>query len=336
RKAAHGSRCACHVGLHHPCTQLGGHGFSALALFSTTVSLACGFKAAGVIRPAFSRSVAQSGSAPRSGRGGRRFKSCHSDQLHPLDTDLPQLSVSAIELGGTRVHKRVHRRVLRMVTPRQNSNGTFTFRKRLPQDVRAEYGRLYGASHEAKFTAPAGTKPPVVKQLFGDWLSDIEGRIAAIQAQHKGEGISLTPQQTRALAGEWYDWFVARYPNSDLQKWEDLRDQVHDALREAVGDDEWERNNPDDLWRDDEELRKTIRPVLADVGETAQFLGMKGIVLDGETRDRFLDYLYGDLAAAFRRLMAIAQGDFSRDKYRWRFPKFEGADTGKTPDQLFE
>jgi hypothetical protein len=27
-----------------------------------------------------SRSVAQSGSAPRSGRGGRRFKSCHSDQ----------------------------------------------------------------------------------------------------------------------------------------------------------------------------------------------------------------------------------------------------------------
>lgn len=28
----------------------------------------------------WSRSVAQSGSAPRSGRGGRRFKSCHSDQ----------------------------------------------------------------------------------------------------------------------------------------------------------------------------------------------------------------------------------------------------------------
>jgi hypothetical protein len=30
--------------------------------------------------PGASRSVAQSGSAPRSGRGGRRFKSCHSDQ----------------------------------------------------------------------------------------------------------------------------------------------------------------------------------------------------------------------------------------------------------------
>ena len=37
--------------------------------------------AAGGYKPALgSRSVAQSGSAPRSGRGGRRFKSCHSDQ----------------------------------------------------------------------------------------------------------------------------------------------------------------------------------------------------------------------------------------------------------------
>ena len=30
------------------------------------------------------RSVAQSGSAPRSGRGGRRFKSCHSDHARSL------------------------------------------------------------------------------------------------------------------------------------------------------------------------------------------------------------------------------------------------------------
>ena len=36
----------------------------------------------GVYKAAFSsRSVAQSGSAPRSGRGGRRFKSCHSDHF---------------------------------------------------------------------------------------------------------------------------------------------------------------------------------------------------------------------------------------------------------------
>src|SRR5262245_12789900 len=43
-----------------------------------------------------SRSVAQSGSAPRSGRGGRRFKSCHSDHsLHQAVhafSELPEAS----------------------------------------------------------------------------------------------------------------------------------------------------------------------------------------------------------------------------------------------------
>src|SRR6185312_12274953 len=38
----------------------------------------------------------------------------------------------------------------------------------------------------------------------------------------------------------------------------------------------------------------------------------------------------------FRRLIEIAQGDYSPDEYRKRFPKFEGADTGDTPTQLFE
>src|SRR5207244_6989340 len=42
------------------------------------------------------RSVAQPGSAPRSGRGGRRFKSCHSDQfIKGLSPDRPRKSRSA-------------------------------------------------------------------------------------------------------------------------------------------------------------------------------------------------------------------------------------------------
>src|SRR4029078_1929780 len=44
------------------------------------VSLKLAFKDAGVIRPAISRSVAQSGSAPRSGRGVRRLTPCPSAQ----------------------------------------------------------------------------------------------------------------------------------------------------------------------------------------------------------------------------------------------------------------
>ncbi len=37
------------------------------------------------------RSVAQSGSAPRSGRGGRRFKSCHSDHSFPAFGRTPDI-----------------------------------------------------------------------------------------------------------------------------------------------------------------------------------------------------------------------------------------------------
>ena len=202
--------------------------------------------------------------------------------------------------------------------------------------MREDYGRLYGPHFEAKFSAPASIKPQVARQLFGEWLAKVEGQIAAIRAQRKGEGLSLTRQQTRALAGEWYDWFIARHPSSGLQKWEDLRDKVHDALVEAAGDDVWNQNDPDELWRHDEELRKEVRSVLADIGETAQFLGMKRMVLDNETRDRFLDYLYDDLAAAFQQLMRIAQDDYTPDEYRKRFPKFEGANSGETPKQLFE
>ena len=219
---------------------------------------------------------------------------------------------------------------------KQDSKGNYRARKRLPDDVREEYGRLYGARYEAKFFAPKTLTRQDATRRYGEWLADVEGRIAAIRAQRKGEGIVLTAQQTRALAGEWYDWFIARYPVTNQQKWEDLRDQVQDALHEATGDDEWEQNNPDDLWSDDEQLRKTVRPLLADLGETAQFLGMKGVALDNDTRERFLDYLYEDLAAAFQRLIKISQGDYSLDKYRDRFPKFEGADTGETPIQLFE
>ena len=49
---------------------------------STESSSLAGFPSRVYIRrsSATFRSVAQSGSAPRSGRGGRRFKSCHSDQ----------------------------------------------------------------------------------------------------------------------------------------------------------------------------------------------------------------------------------------------------------------
>src|SRR5215470_6375590 len=82
-----------------------------------------------VIRPASCRSVAQPGRAPRSGRGGRRFKYCHSDQTTPGGPDFPQLSTSPHKSEQARVHKGVHGRELRMVRLRQRADGAYYARK---------------------------------------------------------------------------------------------------------------------------------------------------------------------------------------------------------------
>ena len=113
-------------------------------------------------------------------------------------------------------------------------------RKRIPDDVREEYAALHGPRLEAKFSAPVGTTASMAKQQFSEWLAETEGNIRAIRAKLNGEGVALTERQARALAGEWYDWFIARHPASDLRKWEALRDEE----REGRGVEErarWEK-----------------------------------------------------------------------------------------------
>jgi hypothetical protein len=222
-----------------------------------------------------------------------------------------------------------------MVSLSQNNSGKYTARKRIPDDVRDEYGRLYGASYEAKFTAPADTKRRDAERQFHEWQAEVDTRVAAIRARRTGEGIPLSRQQARALAGEWYDWFLARH-SSGNGDWEQVLNHVQDAMQIAVGERRWQENHPDELWEQDEQLRKAVRPVLADAGETSQFLAIKAMVLNNEARDLFLDFLYRDLAAALKLLIRRSEGDYSPDKYRERFPKFEGTDSGETPTQLFE
>jgi integrase len=220
-----------------------------------------------------------------------------------------------------------------MVKVTQDSNGNFRARKRLPDDVREEYGRRFGQRFEVKFYAAASDRD--ARQRFRDWDTEVDGRIASIRAERTGEGVSLTPRQAHGLAGEWYVWFIERHPVGDSRKWEALQDDVNEAVQDAIGPNR-EQADPDGLWREDLQVRKRVRPILADVGETAQFLAMKGLVLNNETRDRFLDCLYDDLAAALHKLTRIAEGDYSNDDYGKRFPKFEATDSGETPQQLFE
>jgi hypothetical protein len=66
-----------------------------------------------------------------------------------------------------------------MVTVRQDNKGNYSARKRLPANVREEYGRRHGQRLEAKFFAPAGVGAHAARQMFRDWETEVSGRIAA-------------------------------------------------------------------------------------------------------------------------------------------------------------
>lgn len=147
----------------------------------------------------------------------------------------------------------------------------------------------------------------------------------------------MTPKDARALAGEWYCWFTERHLQraQSASHWEDVRDSVGDALRDELLFQEGDE--VDDVWERSPEAREDVRPMLADWGETAQFLRLKRLVLDEPSWNLFLDHLYGDFAAALKLLIKRARGDYSEDTYPLQFPTFENSrDTGHGPWQLFE
>jgi hypothetical protein len=75
-----------------------------------------------------------------------------------------------------------------MVTLRQDGNGRYAARKRLPDDVREDYKHLYGAAFEAKFSAPGSVGKHVALAQFHQWSADVEQLIDAIRKIQRSEG----------------------------------------------------------------------------------------------------------------------------------------------------
>jgi integrase len=235
-------------------------------------------------------------------------------------------------------------RVETKLTP--TANGGFTARKRIPADVREEYGRLFGKGEpqwEAWFNSgpvPIG----LARAKHREWLSDIEAHIANIRAERKGEGRTLSPMQARALAGEWYLWWTTRHlaKPTDLKHWMDFYEQLCDCAYDGAvsvtgGLDAPPGWNATTVWEQDYEAREDARAMAADWAETSQFLHAKHLTLDPSGRDLFLDYVCRDLFAALRLLIRRAKGDYSEDTHPKEFPKLERTtDPGLTPWPLFE
>jgi hypothetical protein len=135
------------------------------------------------------------------------------------------------------LHNALHMpRVATKLTPAKT--GGFVARKRIPEDAQEEYARLYGVQWEARFRAPAGIPITLARAKHREWLTEIENRVANIRAQRNGEGVSLTPKDARALAGEWYGWFLERQrarPQT-AEHWEFFRERISVAIPKIRGD----------------------------------------------------------------------------------------------------
>jgi integrase len=212
--------------------------------------------------------------------------------------------------------------------------GGYVARKSIPRDVAADYGRLFGKG-PAQWEAWFNSGPVSLLQARArhrDWSSLIEARIANIRAERSGEGQIFTPQEARALAGEWYAWFVAQMAQNKWSKdvWRDYRNRLWEGLYSLA------EAGPGDPF-DNSDMHH-VRPVIADEGKTAQFLAAKRAQLDPPSRDLFLDYVARDFFAALDLLVRRASGDFGKDEYAERFPQ-QGSgvvDPGLTPWSLFE
>ena len=138
--------------------------------------------------------------------------------------------------------------------------------------MREEYGLRHGQRFEVQVLCgrerPA---PPKAKQSVSGMGARVDGRIAAIRAERSGEGVALTGvnKPARSLASGTRGSSLGIPPGRRKPGWEDLRERVHEALREAAG--EGSMGTPATLTSSGAKTLnsgKPYSPVLADVGET--------------------------------------------------------------------
>jgi integrase len=214
-----------------------------------------------------------------------------------------------------------------MVALKRRKTGGYAARKVIPKDVRKEYAALYGMGWEEKLNIPAGTSPHAAKARHGEWLADIETRIAALRAAKNGQGQPLTRRNAHALGGEWYRWFIAHH-EADLQApsyWKKLGDALiwdviypeapKEFLKDTKADPEWE-------WKAHPDVRAVVRPLVAQEAKVASFLLAKGLALNDDAMNLFLDAVEDNLLPAFDRLSALSRGYYGADPVIDQFPEY--------------
>jgi integrase len=235
---------------------------------------------------------------------------------------------------------------LRMATLRRRKSGAWGARITIPTDVRADYQARYSKHVEEVFYAGPDCPRQRAQVLFSEWQADIKSRIATLRAQQRGEGHDLTQREARALAGEWYRWYVGQREENPgrPRDWEGARWAFEDDVEEATRDPE--TGEICELDMEDPEVREFVRervhPWFTDTA--AQFLTSRSEVLTPAAMMMFLDALINDFHAAIARLERNATGDYSPDQHLHTLPEYSrktapqsaAPRSGKTAMQLFE
>jgi integrase len=194
-----------------------------------------------------------------------------------------------------------------MATLTRKRSGAFQLRKRIPDDVRPEYQRRHGLWSEVKITIPAGTPLEKAKAIHAAELAKVEGRIAAIRAEQRGEGHDLTQRDAQALAGDWYRQFTSQHSDNpgSAMRWSSLRETLWD-MASLAGDPETgeaDFDDPEVLSGVDIETR------------ASQFLADRGIALTQAAQTKFLSAVAREFLEATETLERYSRGDRSRDQH---------------------
>jgi integrase len=228
----------------------------------------------------------------------------------------------------------------RMAKLRRRKSGAWGARITIPKDVRPDYQTDYTKHVEEVFYAGPDCPPQRAQVLFSEWQAEIKNRIDTLRRKQRGEGHDLTQREARALAGEWYRWFVGQHNESPgkFSYWDDAYQALWNLLDWAAGDDETGTVN----WRTPE-ARAKIHPAIVEEAKTAQFLTSKGEALTLAAMTMFLDEVVSELDAATTLLRRRAGGDYSEDQHLQTLPVYHrkaaprsAPRSGKTAMQLFE
>lgn len=219
---------------------------------------------------------------------------------------------------------------LLMTKLNRSATGAYVARKAIPKDVRSEYAARYDMAWEEKFYLEPAVSEHEAKALFGEWLAEVETRIARLRAVKKQGPQPLSRRNAYALAGRWYSWFIARHEkdirtpaywrtSGDILVWEVIRPHAPEEYENRPKDDpHWD-------WQANTEVRAAIRPAIAKEAQTATFLIEQNISLTPAADDLFVDAVADNLYSAFLRLENLARGNYSPDNNLVAFPAYEEA-----------